>query len=295
MTPKKQTRLSTLLAAGTFGTLALGATSPASASLLFYDGFDYDTGVFTAAQSPGGWGSANSGGNLIINSGSLAHPDYPDFPTSGNHASIIGGANSMHALPGSFDSGTLYFSYLTAFTNGDVTNRTLNVAFFAGTNERFAIGTRGPRGANDGPNYLAPNGDFILLPANPQNVGGSVEVLQSLDPVAYGPAVTLVVGKIEFNYDNGVLDRISLFINPDPSLSEPPVPYIVSDTNDLGTLTNFRFFAGGNSGDLAAAQGSFDEFRFGTTYADVIPEPSTYALLFGALALAGATLRRRLR
>jgi hypothetical protein len=292
MKPSKDNCLATLLAAGTFGALALGAPSSASASLLFYDGFDYDTGVFTAAQSPGGWGIENSGGNLIINSGSLV---YPDFPTSGNHASIIGGANSMHALPGSFDSGTLYFSYLTAFNNGNDTNRTLNVAFFAGTNERFAIGTRGPRGGNDGPDYLVPTGEFILLPANPQNTGGSVEVVQSANPIPYGPAVTLVVGKIEFNYDDSALDRISIFMNPDPSLSESPTPYIVSDTNDLGTLTNFRFFAGGNSGDLAAANGSFDEFRFGTTYAAVIPEPSTYALLFGALVLAGAGLRRRLR
>ncbi len=61
-------------------------------------------------------------------------------------------------------------------------------------------------------------------------------------------------------------------------------------TVDFGPSDIAAWNIGGGSVGTIPFRMSFDEISFGTS---AIPEPSTYAALLGALALLGATLRRR--
>ena len=93
---------------------------------------------------------------------------------------------------------------------------------------------------------------------------------------------------------------MTLYIDPASLTNEAAsTPYIQDVTQDIGSVYAFRAFAGGSQsgGAIPAAVGSFDEVRFGTSYASVtsaVPEPSTYAMGAGLAALfAGFIYRRR--
>ncbi|HYG21743.1 MAG TPA: PEP-CTERM sorting domain-containing protein [Verrucomicrobiae bacterium] len=237
------------------------------------------------------WGATvpnNASGNGIsVAAGSLS---YAGLLTSGGRALVdaTGATTAIGRLFGeNVDSGTFYFSFLMSKTVE--TERTLNVSFFShadgtGTpNERFAIGQIGG-GANDS------DGNFAVLVSNSGTDNG---LRLAATPIDLGlDTAHLVVGRLDFNV-SGITDRLSLFI--DPSLdAEPATPYLTVET-DFQVLRGFRMFAGGSSAPFTpAAQGAFDEFNFGTSWAAVtpVPEPGTFTILgFGVFALLA--MRRR--
>ncbi len=285
---KKIRNLTAVLA----GLAALGAASTASASLLAIENFEYDVGTGLSGQNggtgwPDAWGGtwSSTGGSSTIGSGPLVYPGH--FASSGNRAVIDASSGTVatpRALPAGIDttSGSLYFSYLTRRTAD--TERTLNFSFAVGGNERFAFGQINDTGGN-----------FGVFAHNNMTGTGSGTVFAD-DPIAFElNEVYLIMGRIEFGFD-GDNDRVSLFVNPTPGESESNLtPYMQWDQYDLGDIDRFRVFAGGAT-DLAASGGEFDQIRFGTSFdAVVVPEPSTYAAIFGALALAFAVYRRRMR
>ena len=278
------------------------AASAASYSGSAHDGFDYSVGttinVANALNGGTGWNGTgnpalpnssvpwgltvpnnNTGNGITVGAGSLS---YGSLSTSGGRAVLNGTTTTAigRLFDQNVDSGTFYFSFLMQKTVE--TERTLNVSFFShadgtGTpNERFAIGQIGG-GANDS------DGNFAVLVSNSGTDNG---LKFASSPVALGLNTThLVVGRLDFNV-SGVTDMLSLFI--DPSLgSEPLTPYMTVQT-DFQVVRGFRMFGGAASGAFTpAAQGEFDEFRFGTAWTDVtpVPEPGTFALMSGCLAL----------
>ncbi len=83
--------------------------------------------------------------------------------------------------------------------------------------------------------------------------------------VARVPGQTyLVTMKMEFL--DSASDRITLYINPTPGLSEPDVPGVSITTKSDWGFRSMRFFADNN-----AYSGAVDELRFGTTYNSVAP------------------------
>jgi MYXO-CTERM domain-containing protein len=95
----------------------------------------------------------------------------------------------------------------------------------------------------------------------------------------------LLVYKIEFGAGTTTgNERVSLFVNP--ALGTEPATASASAL-DVGSFIFDRIRIQAGNGD----SGSVDEIRFGTTYADVVPEPS--AALMAALGVFSLVLRRR--
>jgi hypothetical protein len=96
----------------------------------------------------------------------------------------------------------------------------------------------------------------------------------------------LMVLEIEFVTEGS--DRVTLFVNPTPGLSGPSVTGTTITTTKDFCLYNVQFYPGSGTNN-----GSMDELRFGSTFADVvpIPEPAT----IGLLGLGGLVLLRRRR
>jgi hypothetical protein len=291
-----------------------------------YEGFGYVAGNLTNTLDGGtGWNATGSldpntttwgvGSNLTpggtaanqtVTATGLSYSNT-NYPASTGGAALIAGPGQIGRSFGqTVDSGTFYFSYLTQKTDLDV--RTVNFSFF-GANERLAIGqfasnvnTR----AQDG-TWLngagANDGSFALFVANSQN-NTAVQTIQSAingvyvnttAPISYSLNTTfLVLGKFEFNYAGGVEDRFTLYINPTDLTNEANLtPYLQLSHNDFGSLTGFRMFAGGDVTNFPASAAMFDEIRFGSSFAQVIPEPGSAALLM--LGAAGLLVRRRKR
>jgi hypothetical protein len=95
-----------------------------------------------------------------------------------------------------------------------------------------------------------------------------------------------MVLEIEFVTEGS--DRVTLFVNPTPGLSGPSVTGTTITTTKDFCLYNVAFYPGSGTNN-----GSMDELRFGSTFADVvpIPEPAT----IGLLGLGGLVLLRRRR
>lgn len=279
-----------------------------------YEGFDYAAGAMTNTLNGGtGW---NATGDASANTASwgvgtnLTPTGTPTITAAGlvGSSALINGPSQIGRSFGgqTVDAGTFYFSYLTQKTVNEV--RTVNFGFF-GTTERVAIGqiasNTNTRDQDGGwlSGAAANSGNFSVLVSNSQNTTvaapgdaasyNGVYVNQSA-PAAFALGATaLVVGKFEFDI-NGTADRLTLYINPGNLLNESSLtPYLVLDHNDFGSLTGLRLFSGGNATGFPASGGQFDEIRLGTTFAQVVPEPGSAALLAsGGMALL---IRRRKR
>lgn len=179
------------------------------------------------------------------------------------------------------DSGTMYFSYLTQKTTAS--NRSLNVAFFdtqtATSVEKFSFGQAGSA-TGTGNNS---NGNFALALDNGATLltGGT----------AYGTGTHLVIGRIDFNF-SAALDRLTFYLDPGDVTSEAALtPYIqttAANSINITSFGSFRPFAGFSAATPApvnpSVSGAFDEFRFGATFASVVPEPSSALLLVSGLS-----------
>jgi hypothetical protein len=95
----------------------------------------------------------------------------------------------------------------------------------------------------------------------------------------------LMVLRMEFINEGS--DLVTLYVNPTPGLSAPNVLGTTIQTVKDFCLYNVAFYPGSGTNN-----GSMDELRFGSTFADVtIPEPAT----IGLLGLGGLVLLRKRR
>lgn len=285
----------TSLVLGAVG-LSLVATQVTNAAVYIgsaHESFNYATGESVGLNGGTGYNATGDAGQANTtafgNVGTFQTAQGGKLVTTGSLGGGTGNKITMtpttvsaivsRGIGQTVDSGTFYFSYLTQRTND--TNRTLNFALFNSTSgaELLSFGQH---------NSSSSLGNFVL------NVGNAATPTPGApgSPIAYGTNVThLVVGRIDFNV-SGVSDRIRFYVDPLSLTNEASLtPYIDHTTTaDLGAITHFRLFAGVTSGVNTSATGDFDEFRFGSNYAAVVPEPS--AALLGAVG-ALALLRRR--
>lgn len=98
---------------------------------------------------------------------------------------------------------------------------------------------------------------------------------------------------VRLDVDESGADTLSVWLDPDFSLSEPVADFVfsVDAMSSLASITHFGMAQNGLlhtgvSGSINRV-GYIDAITLGTTYASVVPEPSTYALLLGGASLLG--------
>jgi hypothetical protein len=90
----------------------------------------------------------------------------------------------------------------------------------------------------------------------------------------------------------------TMWVNPTGVNSVNGVPTGGTSASLTSNLLQFSFDTiqlGGDDSTNTNGSVTFDEFRFGTTAAAVVPEPSTYAMALAGLACGGSVVYRRRR
>ena len=293
--------LAVLAAAGTGCMVGLPT---AHGALLAYEPFNYTPGSTgttntlngsptpVPVQSPGfgftssGWTVYSGGFPFAIQSGSLtASANSGTLATAGNsltyNNSAYNGytdlAYAQFASPITSAGTTIWYSFLLTPSSG------FNDLMLGSNNANtptngFAVGTTPIQGG----------GNYFYINAG---AGDTTTIAQAGSPVN-GNTYFMVVQDIGPTTSGGK-DTLNLFVDPTPGATAPTTSSssFVLTNNQLTTGSlNFLMLGVGNAA-------SWDEFRAGTSYADVapvaVPEPGTLGLL--SVAVAGLLLASRKR
>jgi hypothetical protein len=242
------------------------------------DPFDYPVGSINGRNGGSGFSQPYSG-NGQVNAGSLL---YTDLPTTGNHVSTTTNGNGMFRLfstvgrpigmldgSGKFgaDGSSVYISFLERLDSGVVTafGDYGGISFFNGATENLFFGD------------LGFDGFHKFWGVDPQE--GSAAVKES--GVLVDSTIRLLIGRIDFASGS---ETIRFYVDP-PLGAEPSTPAIGPFLMHDFRFDRIRIQSGGNG------LYSFDEVSIGTTYANVVPEPTAYGLLGVSSLLCFATWR----
>jgi hypothetical protein len=258
------------------------------------------SGTATTNDTGASWGaSLNAGVLRTVNSPGLSYSATGYLAPTGNKltldaASTNVGQNIGRSLGGqTIDTGSTYFSFLVSRNTAD-TIRTINLAFFNGTTERFAVGQIGAAAGNTAGN--------IALLMNNTNPGG---IIPAATPIAMGNNIThLLVGRIDWNAAGN--ETVTLWVDLNDVTTEP-LPGdlarpVYSSTNgfELTQITAIRPFVGNTAGGFNGVSANYDEIRIGGTWASVtsqpvaVPEPaSILSGIFSVLGLGVMARRHR--
>jgi len=270
------------------GCLLVGASSAANAALVAYEDFDYSGGqnlTLSNDNNGTGWDAAwaTTGVPGLTTSGSgqsLYFDQSPALVTDGStHIFSESSKGNERDFNGAIDlaSETLYFSALVRAYDDGANEADLRFEFFDGA------GANGNMRANVG----ITNGT-LFADGNSSGYGvGDTQAGAFVDDTTY----LLVMRR------DSTAIRSSLIVADGniASLTEPGV-WQVNDGVATGVdLTSIRFLTNGD-GDGGLR---IDELRIATDWDSavngliLVPEPSSYALLGGLLALGAVMLRRR--
>lgn len=281
----------------------LASTSLVPASLLTADGFDYASGSDLDTLNGGsGWNGAwnvdGGGGNQSISSPSpLA---YGSLVTTGNYVTGSGykkGGRKLDNSPGGVWDNAGFIS--DVWTVGRIDQGTVWASFLLSRNkdisawEGFSVFVHQDFTGNAGvpansPFHISIN--TVDQSWQVQNMGGNQTTLGT---TAIGDSAFFVL-KMELNPTGS--NNLYLWLNPSTAtLGGADLAVGTANWSTTGLSTDnarFRSFAveiGGTN------TGSYDEIRFGTSYASVTPIPEPSAVVLVLVATAGMALSRRRR
>ncbi len=278
-------------------TFSFAAAVSAQASLIAYEGFDYAStppgtdGNLTASGGieglnggfgfDGAWdefaststfGTGNratgiAGPSDFASGNRVAPLSYTDgnsnvLPTTGNQARTSFGLRSVatRQLDGTYgnDGDTVWLSFLAQVFDTNAPNRWSGIA-------------------------LGDNGGYFGKPNNAANWGFAFNGASVADSGVESGTAVFFLARIDYNAG---LDDITIWINPDLD-SEPTIASGTSTSQNLGAFDEI-ILAGRYSAD-------YDEIRIGTEFSSVVPEPATFASVFGLVVLGLALFRRARR
>ncbi|MGA3143281.1 MAG: PEP-CTERM sorting domain-containing protein [Verrucomicrobiota bacterium] len=253
-------------------------------TLLFSDGFNYDSGGPLAGNvNPGSgdtWGVGNSA--MTIGSGNLTYPGLEDL--GGNDLSIVWNGGTAGSVTNGFaniTSGTIYYSFLL-----DVTTAPGGNSYLTSLNP----GTSTPNGSSDAISMyfgtVTGGGGYRL---GVRGGGASAVYTSSSTPYSLSTTYLVVLG---YNFNGGVAaNNLSLWIDPTSFGGSAPTATLTLTPTTVATgIDNVGFKV------QSSVAGAFlvDNLLVGTTWADVtVPEPTTFAL--AGLGLLGLVIARRIR
>lgn len=300
-TPRKSGPLSVLL-------ILTLASLPAASAQIIHEGFNYTTGVNTAAATNqstqtgvaatgtglvGNWqmnrGSAtgNLNGSSFADTTPFSYSNLPSSPTylrvtgqgssssaSYLNADLSGGAIASLSAPGSGTT-TLWMSYL--FNPG--TNTASGVYLGRSTAVGDASGTL--TGSNSSVGFGMDSSRRALIGGNNATRATSAAAVFTLNTDYW------VVASFDLT-SAGQITAASMWVKPTSgTVPANEASLGAADATFSGSFAyNIPGKLGFTTGSSAAAF-EFDEIRIGANYASVIPEPSSVALLACGLVAAG--------
>lgn len=252
-----------------FSAAAVALPGSLSAALSVYEPFNYTAATTLATQNGGtGFSGAWSAvtGSSTVSSPSLS---YASLTTVGNRATTAAATATTQnrGLSASLGgvTGTTFISFLL---RPDAATSAANAEFglLGSVNSLFI----GKAASGNTSNYLLDT----LSTGGTQNASSTA--------FANGTAVLMVL-RADF-VSGGGGDTFKLFVNPNGS-TEPGSADATKSAYDVGSISTIQF-----TGNLGF---SIDELKIGSSYADVVPEPSTYAAGIAVAGIVGMTWHRR--
>ncbi|MDZ4787345.1 MAG: PEP-CTERM sorting domain-containing protein [Blastochloris sp.] len=268
----------------------------ASATLLTYEGYNYTASANITSQTGGSgwrtpqasfpWGTGGTTGTVATSGLTYTgiNAAYTVFAPTGLAGNYGGAFRNQRLL--AIDAGGVYDTASLRgagnFIGGSTVTGTLWGSFLVGASlwdtasgpqMIFNLGTTAGTGTQAGLRQISAGSAISLTDQNGGTIGATgtiaTSALSTTNP-------NLIVFRMAFNGASD--DTMSVWLNPTAA----------SDTASI-TATQANFVLNNPEWRSVNANGSlvFDEIRFGTTFADVvpIPEPSTYVLLLGGIGV----------
>lgn len=263
---------------------ACAALQRADATLLFEDGFNYNTGGLNASDvSPAGlsgnaWSSGSS--HITVVSGNLTYSGLQDL--GGNMVSNVWGvsAGSVINTYTSQTSGSIYYSFLLNATVAPSTSTYLT---------SLNPGTGTPNGS----------GDALQVDVAPATGGYEVGLRTAGASITLNTSTILSLNTtylVVAEYTFGSLGSASLFLDPTPGGSQPTAAVTLAGNGTVTSIADVGFKA-----QNTPTTGTFllDNVLIGTTWGDVTPvavaapEPGSLSLILAGLGALGLAARYR--
>ena len=253
------------------------AGSPAWASLLAYEGFDYTAGSAVSGLNGGsGWQSAWSAsvGGGTNGSQTVTNPTLSEDGITGignrmvlaaTGANVSSNANRT-IFSSTKDSGTYWLSVMASNDGGNSTSFGYVQLNDSNSNVPVRIGYSG--GASAGTWYVA----------------SPVTSSSAKSDTGISATAALLVLKLDLTNKEA-----NLWVNPTSAASPADATLALSTTSSYVRFDRMSIRVSSSSSNTTT--GSFDEIRLGQSYADVVPEPASLVLI----GLAGVMLLPRRR
>jgi hypothetical protein len=252
----------------------LAAWVPARAVSIVEESFSYAvTSAVSGANGGSGWSGSWSGNNDITSPGLT----YGAVVSSGNKLTTDGGQTSLggspeesfRSLPTAGTNFTLWIGFLASKASGVEAATFASLALFDNTTEKFNIGK------NFGSSFWG----FEWIGEGAANTASN-----------FTTDTAFILARVDLNStSNGVYMWVNRSTTVEPDINDSDA--FLQGGPDF-TFNRVSIASGGTTGNVRA---NFDEIRIGTTFFDVVPEPSTWALLTvcGGFVACTRMVRRR--